>query len=291
MQPFFSYYGGKWKLAERYGPPQQDHVVEPFAGSAGYSSYWEPKKVTLIERNPVIYGVWKFLQRVSQKELQRLPCNISHVDELPSWVCQEAKSLIGFWFDAGPVKPVVRRSNWARQPMQASHFWSETIKLRLANQVDRIRHWRIIEGSWEQCPDIQAHWHIDPPYDNAAGSLYRYNDIDRASLARWCKNRPGFVQVCENDGATWLPFEPFSIVHTHRARGYSAEAIYEIDNRRSIRQSHSPRSPIRRWRAASQSPSRGRRIRDLAFRSIARKSTVDSAKVSISSPSRSPKAR
>jgi site-specific DNA-adenine methylase len=44
MHAFFSYYGGKWKLAERYGPPQQDHVVESFAGSAGYSCYWEPKK-------------------------------------------------------------------------------------------------------------------------------------------------------------------------------------------------------------------------------------------------------
>jgi site-specific DNA-adenine methylase len=34
MQPFFSYYGGKWKLAERLGPPQRDHVIEPFAGSS-----------------------------------------------------------------------------------------------------------------------------------------------------------------------------------------------------------------------------------------------------------------
>jgi hypothetical protein len=213
MQPFFSYYGGKWKLAERYGPPQRDHVVEPFAGSAGYSVYWEPKKVTLIERNPVVYGVWKYLQAASPRELMRLPSNISDVEELPGSVCQEAKSLIGFWFDAGPVKPAVRRSNWARQPMQASHFWSETIKLRLAHQVDRIRHWKIIEGSWEQAPDIRAHWHVDPPYNNAAGSLYRHNGVDHAALARWCKTRPGFVQVCENEGATWLPFETFSIVH------------------------------------------------------------------------------
>ena len=107
MQPFFLYFGSKWKLAERLGPPQRDHVIEPFAGSAGYSVFWEPKKVTLIERDPVVCGVWKFLQRTSPTELMRLPSNISHVDELPSRVCQEARSLIGFWFNHGlePHRP------------------------------------------------------------------------------------------------------------------------------------------------------------------------------------------
>ena len=101
MQPFFSYYGGKWKLAKQYVRPRCEHVIEPFAGAAGYSVYWEPKKVTLIERNPKVYGVWKFLQRVSPAELMRLPSNIAHIDELPSRVCPEAKWLIGFWFDNG----------------------------------------------------------------------------------------------------------------------------------------------------------------------------------------------
>jgi site-specific DNA-adenine methylase len=87
MQPFFLYYGGKWRLAERLGPPQRAHVIEPFAGSAGYCCYWEPKKVTLIDADPVVVGVWKFLKRVSPAELRRLPSNISHVDELPPRVC------------------------------------------------------------------------------------------------------------------------------------------------------------------------------------------------------------
>ena len=58
----------------------------------------------------------------------------------------------------------------------------------------------------------------------------RYHKVDHAALAKWCKLRRGFVQVCAHDGATWLPFEPFTIVSTHRVRGYSAEAIYEIEN-------------------------------------------------------------
>ncbi len=230
MQPFFSYYGGKWKLAELYCRPRCEHVIEPFAGGAGYSVYWEPKKVTLIERNPVVYGVWKYLQRVSAREVMRLPSNISRIDELPSRVCQEAKSLIGFWFDPSLTEPAVSRSNWARTPRLSAFYWSETIKQRIASQVDRIRHWEIIEGGYKDAPDVKSHWHIDPPYDNAAGSHYPENDIDRESLAQWCRERFGWVQVCENDGATWLPFKPFSILNTFRSRGYSVEVIYESSN-------------------------------------------------------------
>ena len=230
MQPFFLYFGSKWKLAERLGPPQRDHVIEPFAGSAGYNVFWEPKNVTLIERDPVVCGVWKFLRRTSPTELMRLPSNISHVDELPPRVCQEARSLIGFWFNHGLEAPTVHRSNWARQPRYAPYYWSETVKLRLARQVERIRHWTIIEGSWERAPNVRAHWHIDAPYNNSAGETYRHRKVDHATLAKWCKRRRGFVQVCAHDGAEWLPFEPFTIMPTHRVRGYTAEAVFEIEN-------------------------------------------------------------
>jgi hypothetical protein len=104
----------------------------------------------------VVYGVWKFLQKASPTELLRLPSNISHVDELPPRVCEEAKALIGFWFNHGLPSPALRRSNWARNPRYAAFFWSETIKLRLASQVNRIRHWKILEDTWDRAPDIEA---------------------------------------------------------------------------------------------------------------------------------------
>jgi len=46
----------------------------------------------------------------------------------------------------------------------------------------------------------------DPPYEKA-GSRYRFNRIDYSALAQWCKERNGQVIVCEQDNATWLPFE------------------------------------------------------------------------------------
>jgi hypothetical protein len=227
LQPFIPYYGAKWKLAQRLVPPQRTHVIEPFAGGAGYSCYWEPPKVTLIELNPVVYGVWKYLQGVSPAELKRLPSNISHINELPSRVCEEARALIGFWFDARSAKPAHNRSNWAKIPCLRAFYWSETIKWRLASQVHRIRHWKIKEGSYEQVPDVEAHWHIDPPYNNTAGRSYRCHNLDYRALGKWCKRRRGFVQVCENDGAKWLPFKPLTIMATHRPTGYTAEAVYE----------------------------------------------------------------
>jgi hypothetical protein len=82
MRAWVNFYGGKWALARRYGPPQREHVVEAFAGFAGYSTYWEPARVTLIEKDRAIIGVWRFLQRVSRQEIMAIPTAVESVDEL-----------------------------------------------------------------------------------------------------------------------------------------------------------------------------------------------------------------
>jgi hypothetical protein len=226
---FFSYFGSKIKMSRYYGAPRREHVIEPFGGAAGYSTCWEPRRVTLIDKDPVIVGVWRFLQRASPSELMALPSNISSVDQLPGWVCQEAKWLIGFWCNHGLAQPAARRGNWARQARLHRRFWSKTIKARLAAQVERIRHWQIIEGDYSDAPDVDAHWHIDPPYQRA-GKSYSYHGIDYQALSEWCRARRSFAQVCEAGGADWLPFEPLAEIHTHRYRNghVSREAIFEL---------------------------------------------------------------
>jgi hypothetical protein len=232
MQIFFPYYGAKLKLAADLGPPQRDHVIEPFAGSAGYSVFWEPPQVTLIERDPVVFGVWHYLQAVTVTELLRLPSDISSLDQLPAYVPQEARWLIGFWFNHGLAVPAARRSNWARQARYQGRFWSKTVKLRLAAQVPKIKHWKLIEGSYECAPDIDAHWHIDPPY-KSTGHPYKYNGINYQVLAEWCLQRRGFLQVCEAQGEDWLPFEALVKVNNsgirgrNSRRGLSTEAVFE----------------------------------------------------------------
>jgi hypothetical protein len=227
MRPFINFFGGKWSMARRLGVPQRGHVIEPFAGSAGYSTYWQPSQVTLIERDPVIFGLWDYLRRASPREIMALPVDINSVDELHA--CQEAKWLVGFWLNRGLAQPAKRRSNWARSDKYRFAFWGQHIRQRIASQVEHIRHWKIIEGDWWEAPDIEAHWHIDPPYVEA-GRCYRFNNINRKTLAEWCKERRGFVQVCEADGADWLPFTSFTIGNTPRVGRFSAEALFEQEN-------------------------------------------------------------
>jgi hypothetical protein len=226
MRPFWRWFGGNWRSAVNYGAPRHQHVIEPFAGAAGYSSYWEPQQVTLLDLDPVVIGVWRYLQRSSGREIMRLPVDIEALDELPPRLCQEARDLIGLWFNCGLARPSKRRSNWARHADENPRFWGQEIRRRIASQVGLIRHWKIIHGSWEQAPNVAGHWFVDPPY-LATGQAYVHNDIDRAALGEWCKRLRGHVTVCEAQGADWLPFEPLNFART--PRGHSAEAIFEIE--------------------------------------------------------------
>ena len=93
-----------------------------------------------------------------------------------------------------------------------------------------IKNWTIEQLSYEQIPNQDAHWHIDPPYNNKAGSNYICGSagIDYDHLAAWCKSREGVVQVCENEGADWLPFETaYETLSASKNKKPSKEVIYE----------------------------------------------------------------
>src|SRR5205823_13183454 len=137
--------------------------------------------------------------------IMRLPVEIDATDELPSWVCQEARDLVGFWMNRAVTQPAKRRSDWARHPDTRAKYWGPRIRWRIASQVSRIRHWEIIQGDYGQAPDVEAHWQVDPPYV-AAGRHYRFHYVDRPTLADWCRQRKGFVQVCGASGEDYLPF-------------------------------------------------------------------------------------
>lgn len=61
LRPFFSFYGSKWAAAKRYPAPVGRTLVEPFAGSAGYSLRYPDRAVTLVESDPVVAGIWRYL--------------------------------------------------------------------------------------------------------------------------------------------------------------------------------------------------------------------------------------
>ena len=226
MKPFFSYYGAKFRAAKHYPHPRHGAIIEPFAGSAAYACQLSGTRQTiLVEKDPVIAGLWKYLQGAKYDEIIRLPDleEGQAVDDLR--ICQEAKWLIGFWVNKGSAYPKQTISKWAREGLSPSQYWGPRKRKVIASQLHHIRAWKIIEGDYTAAPDIECTWFIDPPYFER-GYAYRCNKINYADLAEWCKSRKGQVIVCEQERADWLPFQTLRSMKSNQKHGFTSEAIY-----------------------------------------------------------------
>lgn len=207
--PLFSYFGAKWTLGAKYPGPLHRTIVEPFAGSACYALRHAERDVVLVERDPVVASIWRYLIGVSCSEVLSLP-DIAPDEDLDALhVAPEARALIAFCVSRAQRYAVHRPSSWYRAFPEK--FWPGVFRPRIARAVDRIRHWRVIEGDYREAPPIIATWFVDPPYQ-IAGRCYRHgaDDLDFDALAEWCRSRRGQTIVCENVGATWLPFRSFA---------------------------------------------------------------------------------
>src|SRR5271166_4122289 len=165
MKPLFSYYGSKYRLAKRYGAPRHPLVVEPFAGSACYSLFWDVPKAILYDVNPKVCGVWDYLIKARVSEIMALPVNFHFID--PLQIPQEAKWLLGFWVGKARSIPAHQRSAWGvrYQGSKQCRVWSEAVRDRIASSVDNIRRWEIHQMSYQNALNDEAHWFVDPPYE------------------------------------------------------------------------------------------------------------------------------
>lgn len=232
LRPFFGYYGGKWRDALKHYPaPRYGTIVEPFAGSAGYSMRYPDRKIILCELDPIIATVWSYLIRVKPKEILSIRdlAPGETVDDLK--VGEEAQLLVGLWLNRGIARPRKSPSKWMREGIRPGSFWGRRVKETIASQVDAIRHWKVYNRSYEHCPSPrEATWFIDPPYERAGGHYtFGPDGLDYAHLAAWCRSRRGQILVCENAGATWLPFRVLGEVKTTRAKRRSKEVYWLND--------------------------------------------------------------
>lgn len=222
LHPFFSYFGSKYLLAKLYPKPVYDTIIEPFAGSAGYSLLYPEKNVILYDAYEPIYSLWRYLIDVSVRDILALPLgpfDREHPvdDRLP----REAQLLLGFWLSES-------QTSASRYPQSKSRKgnWTEAKRARIAEQLQYIRHWKVhfqtysgVEHTWG---NRHATWFVDPPY-HQAGSRYLSSRVDYPDLAQWCKTRNGQVIVCEQDPAAWLPFQPL-----HRHSNGSNKQYHEV---------------------------------------------------------------
>jgi len=230
MRPFFSYYGAKWIGAKHYGPPRHDLVIEPFAGSACYSVRWAPKRAKLFDVSPDVCALWDWLIACSAEDVERIPDTFEHISEVLA-LPTGPQMLVRFWIAKGRAEPSNALSPWYSQwrSTENCRVWGPAVKRRIIQQKPMIANWSIENKPWWEIDLESAHWHVDPPYNNSAGARYPHSKIDFGALGSWCQTLPGHVDVCENVGADWLPFEPLYEVVTSRGRrdgSVSREAVW-----------------------------------------------------------------
>jgi site-specific DNA-adenine methylase len=226
VKPLFPFYGSKWRDAKRYGTPS-GHVVEPFAGSAGYSTFWEPERVTLIDADPILVGVWDYLINATARDILALPDVEVGQDVREMGLSQEAAWLIGFWLNRGSATPKRTRTAYSMRTERSQLVWSQRARDRIAADVHKVDGWTVVLGDFESAPrDEQATYFIDPPYIDK-GRYYRVRlaEPDYPRLATWARELPGRRVVCENRGADWLPFRPLASIKS--TKGVSHEVIWE----------------------------------------------------------------
>lgn len=224
LRPFFSYYGSKWQLAPKYPKPKYDTIIEPFAGSAGYSLCYSDRHIVLVDKDPVIVAIWRWLLSAKPNDIEALP-ELVKGESLDDYdLPQEAKWLMGFWIqqtDTTPGKKVTQfgANHWAGGPNTCAFY-----KQRAIGQLPCIQHWTVVEADYTDIGLSDATWFIDPPYKVYASKPYKMgcNKIDYGSLADWCKSRPGQVIVCEHGDASWLQFEPLADVMSTPYKGKRA---------------------------------------------------------------------
>lgn len=230
--PFWRYYGGKWRGAPRYPRPAYGLIVEPFAGAAGYACRYPSLDVLLIDASPVICGIWAWLIQATRDDVLSVPDvpDGGTVDDIDA--PKGARDLVGFWCNNGAASPCKRPSVWAKldhsDPTTAWGGWP-IARSRVAADVHRIRHWRVMCANYQDAPDVQATWFVDPPYQTAAGRHYPYSDVDYPHLGAWCKARQGQVIACDQEGANWLPWTSalrLKSTSGHKRDGVSSEVVY-----------------------------------------------------------------
>jgi len=203
-------------------------IIEPFAGGASYSLAHHEHQVWLNDIDGAVAAIWNFIIHSLGSGSAEIPSefmqNVKQGDKVSKMPGAESWPL-------GLLRLIQSEANVGTQGATGIHdqvtkFAVPTIKrlpAKMAYWAPRVAHWRITQCDYRDLPNLEATWFMDPPYNNAAGQRYRHHGIDYAELAEWCRSRRGQVIVCEQVGATWLPFEDLAPRQGVRSRYQKSE--------------------------------------------------------------------
>jgi hypothetical protein len=219
----WSYYGSKSKVIRHYPAPKFGKIIEPFAGTARYALKYFDRDVLIVDKYEVVVKIWKWLQLCSPADILKLP-RLKEGEKVSDYKfdCAEASLLMGFFINGGAARPMNQAT--FRVTTNRPKFQDYQIK-SVANNLFKIKHWKIMLGDYKDIDNQEATWFIDPPYQ-FGGEYYPHSSkkIDYGYLGDWCKSREGQVIVCENTKATWLDFSKMKGLHGSRYE--TVEAIW-----------------------------------------------------------------
>lgn len=202
----WSYYGSKSRVVHLYPKPIYDKIIEPFAGSARYSLLHFDRQVTLCDKYKVITDIWQWLQQCSEQDILGLPLLRKGEDLRTINLSEPERNFLGMLAGIASTQPRNKISAFSAEQNGRKNYLK-----RIASQLHKIRHWEIINGSYEDLKNETATWFIDPPYQFGGHAYVHSNKlIDFSKLSDWNKQREGQVIVCENMKADWMQFKPLS---------------------------------------------------------------------------------
>lgn len=207
-----NFFGSKVRHARKYPHPRYIKVVEPCAGGAGYSLAHLTHEVVLYDIRSSVTRVWQYLIRSKPDEILALPLILpgQHVNQLEC--SEDGRLLISWALNVGGV-PDTTLKRWYAEGGDQMNRWSPKRRFAMAKLCSKVKHWRCEQLDWvgllnHSLRDGPATYFVDPPYQEARLNRYGTPKLDYVELAKVCRALPGQVIVCEQLGATWLPFRP-----------------------------------------------------------------------------------
>lgn len=215
----WSYYGSKNRICYVYPKPMFPKIKESCAGAGNYSLMYFEHDIELYDKSPVVISIWEYLQACSIEDIKSLP-NMPKgtVISRQMFECDGQYNLMKFMIVQAAYGGNNVVSKWG-----AMRF--ESNKKRVYNNLYKIKHWKLFCDTYENIPNEQCTWFIDPPYMHG-GHKYPFSNrqIDFKHLGDWCQSREGQVIVCENTKADWLPFKP--VIKMNGVAHRTTEAIW-----------------------------------------------------------------
>lgn len=230
--PLFKWFGSKWLSSKIYPAPEHDIVLEPFAGSAGYSLRHHEKKVVIWEADPNLNALWSWLIKDAlTADVLDIPIGIPEGTEIAALELSRGQSLLlKHWQRTNNVGDCWTISPWGNKPGQ----WTANTRARVAEELHAVKHWKLENVR----PDRSGTYFIDPPYFYNYRYRFKKVGFDYAALVEKIKLIPRRSQIivceaaCQKTGRVpdYLPFKPFASRITSRRKKtenhHSKEYLY-----------------------------------------------------------------